>query len=230
MISETPFPGQDVNSYQSSKSVMSRPKSVYLPSSIQEQPLPQTVYANEVISQTLNTKSRKILAPLTFTQGGNVQTEEKTIADNKGLVSVNNFLSDNIVDDTTRSTTSSNVYVDLPNTTLSFSLEREAKVYLAFIARGHFINMENTDTMSGNIAMNIDGTNEDWPQTITLTAVDNVTLFSTTSITIPLAYMKIKTFSAGDHTIKLQFDQSGGSGDDAFEVLSTSVMYIVLGN
>jgi hypothetical protein len=163
--------------------------------------------------------------------GGSVSIKNSagtTILDGTGLVSGASFASDGTVDSSGRTTQSSSP-VDLSNTSLTFTLSRQAKVFLNFLAVAGFNPIDTNDVMAGNVFMNIDGADDSFPPGMYAGAVFTASSFVNSSIKETLAYSQIKTLSAGSHTIKLRFNCSGVTGTDKFEVTQTSVMYIVLG-
>ena len=69
VIKDAPFPQEGVAEGGSSQST----KDVYTPNEIKETPFPTKKTANEVLSASLNTKSRKILGVFQFTKYGAIQ-------------------------------------------------------------------------------------------------------------------------------------------------------------
>jgi hypothetical protein len=70
VIEENPFPEEGVVEFQTSQKSS---KGEYSAETIKPQPLPTRRVAHEVISSSLNTKSRKILGEFEFTQTGAIQ-------------------------------------------------------------------------------------------------------------------------------------------------------------
>ena len=68
-IKDTPFPQEDVPQVDNTQ----QNKDVYTPNEIKDTPFPQTKTANEVLSTSLNTKTRKILGVFQFTRYGAIQ-------------------------------------------------------------------------------------------------------------------------------------------------------------
>jgi hypothetical protein len=143
------------------------------------------------------------------------------IIDPVGLVSTNNFLNGNITQSSTQ-TTSSTSFVDVPGTTITFSLSRNTNVLILFSAIG--LNGSILNNVCNTItALNIDGSDQSNLLFTPGTTVDgNFTVVSTSA-----GASTIASLSSGSHTLKLRFRaQSTGTAAIAFATIS----YIVLGS
>lgn len=152
-----------------------------------------------------------------------------TVIDAKGLVSTTAFVSDSVVSQLNTRTTSSDSFVDVSNTSISFTLARQANVL--FLLAGDFSNYAADGGIASQyVALDIDGTlypdssngfgnTHFWADV----AGDDVT---TTLSTWQGHYLA--TLGAGSHTAKLKFRKQGVATVDA-RVANTQVTYIILG-
>lgn len=196
-----------------------------------------TVQAGSIISESeLIGGSININDRFTVDADGNVvitkgnitikDEDEIAIIDSKGLISAASFATDNVVNSSSRTTTSQ-TWVDVPNTTLTFSLPRSAKVLIGVIVQAKIADMEGDDIRIMNVAVNVDASNLTPYMTIRDTRLDAAGVFSTDSRTFTLNHGAIETLAEGSHTIKLQF--SIDDSNETATILYTSVYYIVLG-
>lgn len=160
--------------------------------------------------------------------GGNISVYNASGSltfDANGLVSATNFASDGTVDNSTRSTNSLTPS-DVSNTSLTFSLARSnTKVLINATVNCQFSSM-GAEVATGVVFMNIDGSNQSFPMSL----IDvRLQAAATVSRTVTLAYSQILTFASGSHTIKLQFQRNASGGNPNYDILNTSVLYIVLG-
>jgi hypothetical protein len=188
-------------------------KSVFYPETIEDTPIPTPVVASEVVSEKINTAGGK-----------------GTVIDALGLVSVENFLIDNIESYGNSRTTTSTTFTDISNTTLTFETKREARVLFLCSATAGASDWANEGIIRVFIALNIDGTK--YPNS---TYGFNVVLYW--HDTSDAGYTRVRphwfgstivTVPAGSHTAKLQFCRHLLDNLTA-EVIDTSLTYIILG-
>ena len=152
-----------------------------------------------------------------------------TILDSKGIVGTTSFIFGGTVDTSLRQNFGTQyVNHDIANTSLSFILSRTNNVLLSSVVEAQFGSM-STGNASGNIPMNINGTNETFPMTMTDTRMYDGASAWTTSRRLTMAYQKVHQFSSGTHTVKLQENYSYSAGTPTFDIYKTSVNYLILG-
>jgi len=156
---------------------------------------------------------------------GNVQAKDFQVIDENGLISSNNFNSDSINDFTARTTTSGS-FVDIDFTTLSFHLDRAAKVFIMVTVQARIYDTStDTDIWTATIPLNIDGLN-DGTFMFFIDSFMASQYFSTyTTRIFTMSTQRIKLLDKGDHTIKLVMKTSGHT----LQIIDTTVAYIILG-
>lgn len=169
-------------------------------------------------------------------EGGNVTIKNSagtTILDATGLVSTANFLSSSTVSLNNTRTTSSSTFVDVSNTSLSFSLSRQQRVL--FMAYGDFANVVGpSEICSEFVALNIGGTL--FPDSSN--GFGNVFFFSDNGgLADSSAFATwhghyLATLGSGSYTAKLQFRKQGtyGTAEVNARVINTGLTYLILGS
>lgn len=138
-------------------------------------------------------------------------TDGDNVIDSNGVVSVTQFLNGDVFDNNLQTTTSVS-YVDVTGTTIAFTLEREANVFVEFDS----VTQANSGA-AGSIALNVNGVNFVNAFFPSINAGAN-------SITVSSAL--IGTFDPGVQTLKMQFNSFTGG---QVSVIGSSISYIILG-
>ena len=158
--------------------------------------------------------------------------DDTTFIDAKGLVSAASFAFDSVVSVQNSRVTSSTSFVDVPNTSLDFTLAREARVLLLMYADIGPATFGDEDLLRALISLDIDGTN--YPNSgVGFGTVYNII----DSVDADVGYTRARTawhghyvasLATGDHTAKLRFSRTVGDTVNA-EIINTLVTYIALG-
>lgn len=161
-------------------------------------------------------------------------TSGTTFIDGSGLISTANFTSASTVSLNNTRTTSSESFVDVSNTTLTFTLGRTSNVL--FLLYGDFANYptDENDRSSEYVALNIDGTL--YPDSSN--GFGNVQfLASSGSASITTAIYTwsghyLASLGSGGHTAKLQFAKAPDTPVTTVDarVINTGLTYLILGS
>lgn len=263
VINQTPFPGEP----QPFPITTTQPTGVYSPGKAPNKNFLKLQYADELLSTTLNTRSKKILGNFDleskggfqigdFTEGvngdiritpagitarnkagittltvdgdtgdvallGTVKASGFIVADENGLHSLNNFISDFAFSASQTSTTSSALFLtQINDLSFTFGLGRSAKVLMVLNTFG-----QNDNANAGGLAFV--GIAVDNVRVSTL-APQHGTYLNGTVQNIAATVSVIATLGAGTHTIK-GFLGRTASGNALVEA-DSSLMYMILGN
>lgn len=174
---------------------------------------------------------RRIVVPT----DGEISTNIGTVIDGLGLNSAANFPSDQIINPSTYSTSSTSL-VDVPGSTMdSFTLTRETKVLVLvqaqikndnFVVNGSFAELVCTDSIAGDLITfdaackwRLTNISEDSSGFLTGWSMDTFYEFNVIGA--------IFTMAAGTHSLKLRYRVDGsGNADIGLYVIS----YIILGS
>jgi len=158
-------------------------------------------------------------------------TAGTTIIDGGGLISTANFSSNSIVTIGSTRSTSSTSFVDVPSTSLTFSLPRTTNVL--FLAGGDFSNfIADGETCRMLVGINIGGTL--FPQAGNGYGIvyfaDDVPGDDVTNVLPTWSGHYLATLGAGTHTAKLQFCKSNVPTTSVnARVTNTQLTYLILG-
>lgn len=261
IVSDAPFPGEPIVLDTQSESPAG---GNYAPTTTKEKPFKQKKIATELISQALNTHSRKILQEFELVQSGGIkvgdfkegisgdlritpsgltardkagittfaidgtdgsavfkgiiQAADFIVADENGLISLNNFRLDSVEDVSVFTTNQNGVYVDITNMTLTFDLTRTSRVLMMFGG----IPYVTSGSGMAFIYLNIDGT-------LTLAGFTS-RLDSSGGKWGPVSGMYVANLSAGSHTIKLQMTGAQIAPTIEVAISNKFLSYLVLGS
>jgi len=153
---------------------------------------------------------------------------DTTMIDSKGLVSTANFDSGSVENTGQRDITSTTM-VDVPYTSITTSsFPRTVKVLVIMNVRASLYLPDTDEIQWGEVVLNVDGTNKFstiFDQTIQDTRMYTSSVFSFDSRDYSLTGAGILSLGSGTHTFKIQAKVGG----QTLRILSTSVIYVVLG-
>jgi len=166
----------------------------------------------EIINSRKKDRNTRTLGGKQFTSSDSGDT----IVDNKGIVSETQFSNADSRTDTVQETTASTAYVDVPDTELTLTLDRDSRVLISATAIGGG-NVSSTIYNNCYCQLTIDGTGEG-----TAMLIGGTTVFENGSgITI------VKDLVAGTYTLGLQFKVDLLASSVRIE--SRTLTYAVLG-
>lgn len=149
----------------------------------------------------------------------------ETTFDASGLVSNTNFFFDSVTDASVRTSTST-TFVDIPNTSISFSNERNSN-YLFLVGGIFYPSIIGTgDMYSCILALNIDGVL--YPDSVNGFSYVEIASYAS-SFANASGLTAMVNLSAGDHIAKLQWKFIISAGNPTPAVRSTSLSYLKLG-
>lgn len=144
---------------------------------------------------------------------GSINTANESVIDKFGLVSLNNFKSDNVLGAIPEEYTTSASIVPLSNTTIQFSLDRTSKVLFVY---GGIVGASVTG--AGALYLVVDNVSQKNTYYASVNAGAN---------TVSITDFRIENFSEGEHTAYIGFVSFNGVQVSA---LAVTLAYIVLGN
>jgi len=187
-----------------------------------------TIDGDKIITGKIQSKDGNTFFDL---DGDLIQIQDEnstTIIDAKGLVSTANFTFDTVFHSTLRTTTSTS-FIDIANTSLSFSLSRSTRVLILIGGKFGYTSFTSEGVSSVTLALDIDGTL--YPDsTVGFGQVHYLSDAGTGGYTAFVGYTGlhyIKNLASGNHTIKLRWRKSDSSGE--ISAKNTTVSYLVLG-
>ena len=142
-----------------------------------------------------------------------------------GGATTGTFTADSVTDTSVRTFTSLTI-TEVPGTTITFTLDRETKVFIIATTQCKFSETSSETFGNGWIYINIDGV-DDQDSFLRAGWVYSAGEGGDSPTTSP-TYASVKTLGKGEHTIKL-----GGASiptDADFKILQTTVTFLVLGN